>query len=79
MRMWLLLTLYLVLSAIASCFILSACLLSGRISRREEARARAMHALSADIAPTLENQREADRGFRPALIKSIVGGVKIRA
>jgi hypothetical protein len=62
MRMWMLLTIYLLLSAFAACFVLSACLVSARISRREEAKAKAMRALCIDPLPNLTRPTEIDEG-----------------
>jgi hypothetical protein len=71
--MWMLLTLYLLCSTIAVCFILSACLLSGRISRREEAREKAMNTLAMDMMPIPNRQPELHRGFKSVVIKSTAG------
>lgn len=63
--MWMLLTIYLLLSAFAACFVLSACMISGRISQREEAKARAIKALGIDTLPNLTHSTEPTEGMQP--------------
>jgi hypothetical protein len=72
--MWMLLTVYLVLSGISATFLLSACMLSGRISRREEVKAQAMKALPTDTNLQLEGEQGvilAQLGYRPSFASSV--------